>query len=187
MTSIAHEETPAIAQAVCSAAPTLAPAAAQPCADFTLQLQLNGQHVSVQCSPDTRLLTLLREHWLLTGAKPGCEVGRCGACMVWLNDEPVNSCLLMAYQVQGQSVRTIESIAQDEASLPVRDALAACGGVQCGYCTAGMVMSMSWLHQQQPRPSAQEAEALMCGNLCRCTGYGGIRRAVHQLFAVENS
>ena len=187
MTSIAHEETPAIAQAVCSAAPTLAPAAAQPCGDFTLQLELNGQHVSVQCSPDTRLLTLLREHWLLTGAKPGCEVGRCGACMVWLNGDPVNSCLLMAYQVQGQSVRTIESVAQDEASLPVRDALAACGGVQCGYCTAGMVMSMSWLHQQQPRPSAQEAEALMCGNLCRCTGYGGIRRAVHQLFAAENS
>jgi aerobic-type carbon monoxide dehydrogenase small subunit (CoxS/CutS family) len=85
--------------------------------------------------------------------------------MVWLNGEPVNACLLMAYQIQGQTVRTIESVAQDSASEPVRDALARCGGVQCGYCTSGMVMSMSWLHQQQPRPTAAEAEAQMCGNL----------------------
>ena len=155
---------------------------------FVLQLNLNGQSVSTPCSPDTRLLTLLREHWQLTGAKPGCEVGRCGACMVWLNDQPVNACLLMAYQIQGQTVRTIESVAQDSASTPVREALARCGGVQCGYCTSGMVMSMSWLHQQQPRPTVAEAEALMCANLCRCTGYGGIRRAVQELFpAVQSS
>ena len=147
-----------------------------------LKLELNGQWVSTSCSPDTRLLTLLREHWLLTGAKPGCEVGRCGACMVWLNGTPMNACLLMAYQIQGQSVCTIESLAQDSATQQVRDALARCGGVQCGYCTAGMVMSMSWLHQQQPLPSTAEAEALLCGNLCRCTGYGGIRRAVRELF-----
>ncbi|PIG09965.1 (2Fe-2S)-binding protein [Comamonas sp. 26] len=154
---------------------------------FQLQLNLNGQSVSAACSPDTRLLTLLREHWLVTGAKPGCEVGRCGACMVWLNGEPVNACLLMAYQIQGQAVRTIESLAQDSASEPVRDALARCGGVQCGYCTSGMVMSMSWLHQQQPRPTATEAEALMCGNLCRCTGYGSIRRALRELFPAQKS
>ena len=159
-----------------------ASAATKEAETFQLQLNLNGQPVSVSCRPDTRLLTLLREHWLLTGAKPGCEVGRCGACMVWLNGEPVNACLLMAYQIQGKAVRTIESLAQDSATQPVRDALARCGGVQCGYCTAGMVMSMSWLHQQQPPPTTAEAEALLCGNLCRCTGYGGIRRAVRELF-----
>lgn len=164
-----------------------ASAATKEAETFQLQLNLNGQPVSVSCRPDTRLLTLLREHWLLTGAKPGCEVGRCGACMVWLNGEPVNACLLMAYQIQGKAVRTIESLAQDSASEPVRHALARCGGVQCGYCTSGMVMSMSWLHQQQPRPTATEAEALMCGNLCRCTGYSGIRRAVRELFPAHES
>lgn len=163
------------------------PASAKETSVFVLQLNLNGQPVIASCSPDTRLLTLLREHWHLTGAKPGCEVGRCGACMVWLNGEPVNACLLMAYQIQGQTVRTIESVAQDSASEPVRDALARCGGVQCGYCTSGMVMSMSWLYQQQPRPTAAEAEAQMCGNLCRCTGYGGIRRAVQELFPAGKS
>lgn len=74
---------------------------------FTLRMQLNGKAVETDCRPDTRLLTLLREHWHLLGAKPGCEVGRCGACMVWLNDAPTNACLLMAYQLQGQSVRAL--------------------------------------------------------------------------------
>lgn len=150
---------------------------------FTLAMRLNGAPVQVGCRPDTRLLTLLREHWKLAGAKPGCEIGRCGACMVWLNDAPANACLLMAYQLQGQSVRTIESVGADPDSLPVREALARCGGVQCGYCTAGMVMTMTYLHQLDPKPGVQQAEALLCGNLCRCTGYGGIRRAVHRLFA----
>lgn len=149
---------------------------------FTLELQLNGTPRRVQCRPDTRLLTLLREHWQLTGAKPGCEVGRCGACMVWVDGHTANACLLMAWQLQGRAVRTVESVATDPASAPVRAALARCGGVQCGYCTAGMVMTLTHLHGLQPRPDAREAEALLCGNLCRCTGYGGIRRAVGELF-----
>ena len=157
--------------------------AAQEAAGFTLALELNGQPVRVDCRADTRLLTLLREHWQLTGAKPGCEVGRCGACMVWLDGVPANACLLMAWQLQGRAVRTVESVAADPVSQPVRDALAQCGGVQCGHCTAGMVMTMTHLHDLQPRPCAAEAEALMCGNLCRCTGYGGIRRAIGTLFA----
>ena len=150
---------------------------------FSLRLTLNGKAVEVECEPDTRLLGLLREHWYLSGAKPGCEVGRCGACTVWLDGAPVNACLLMAYQVQGRDVRTIESVAADLRSEPVRDALAQCGGVQCGYCTAGVVMTMTYLYGQEPRPDVREASVLMCGNLCRCTGYGGIRRAVQSLFA----
>lgn len=148
-----------------------------------LHLELNGAPASVRCRPDARLLTLLREHWGLVGAKPGCEVGRCGACMVWFNGAPANACLLMAYQLQGQSVRTIESVRDDPASAPVQQAMAACGGVQCGYCSSGMVMHLTWLHQQNPPPSPAEAEAMMCGNLCRCTGYGGIRRAMQELFS----
>lgn len=151
-------------------------------APFLLSLVLNGQAVTVACQPDTRLLTLLRETFGLTGAKPGCEIGRCGACMIWLDGAPANACLLMAYQLQGRAVRTIESVSADAGSAPVRDALARYGGVQCGYCTPGMVMTMTWLHAQRPLPTAEEAGEQLCGNLCRCTGYGGIRRAVDALF-----
>ncbi|MEF7613376.1 (2Fe-2S)-binding protein [Aquincola sp. MAHUQ-54] len=151
-------------------------------ASFDLRFELNGEPVRVACPPDRRLLTLLREDFGLTGAKPGCEVGRCGACMVWLDGEPVNACLVMAWQLDGRQVRTIESVAADERSAPVREALACHGAVQCGYCNAGMVMTLTWLHGRTPRPDAQEAAALMCGNLCRCTGYGGVARAVEALF-----
>ena len=153
--------------------------------ELDVAFELNGQPVQLRCPPDTRLLTLLRERWHLTGAKPGCEVGRCGACMVWLNGEPANACLLMAWQLHGQRVRTIESVAAASESAPVREALARCAGVQCGYCTAGMVMNMTWLHQLHPPPSADEAIELMSGNLCRCTGYAGIQRAVRALFPAD--
>lgn len=142
---------------------------------------LNGQPVSVHCAPDQRLLSLLREHFVLVGAKPGCEVGRCGACMVWLDGQPVNSCLLMAWQLEGRQVTTIEGLSSSAHSAPVVDALAQCGGVQCGYCSAGMCMGLTYLHQQ-PGMDAPTASALMCGHLCRCTGYGGIQRAIDALF-----
>ncbi|KKW67084.1 xanthine dehydrogenase [Lampropedia cohaerens] len=152
---------------------------------IVLKFSLNGSVVSVRCRPDTRLLTLLREHWQLLGAKPGCEVGRCGACMVWFNGAPANACLLMAYQLQGQSVQTIELLRETAQARPVMRAMDACGAVQCGYCTAGMVVHLTWLHQQRPQPSRADVEAQMCGNLCRCTGYGGIRRAIAALFPAE--
>ncbi|MDH0496118.1 (2Fe-2S)-binding protein [Comamonas aquatica] len=152
---------------------------------YTLRLELNGDQVKVECQPDTRLLTLLRENWHLVGAKRGCEVGRCGACMVWLNGAPANACLLMAYQLQGQSIRTIESVAEAVASQPVQQALARCAGVQCGYCTAGIVMSMTYVAQLEPRPSLEEAERFMSGNLCRCTGYAGIKRALCEVLSEQ--
>ncbi|MGY4830637.1 (2Fe-2S)-binding protein [Sphaerotilaceae bacterium SBD11-9] len=147
-----------------------------------IDFELNGQPVRHRCAPTRRLLTLLREDFGLTGAKPGCEVGRCGACMVWLNDTPANACLLMAWQLQGQRVITIEAVGPSERSAPVREALAQCGGLQCGYCTAGFVMTLTHLHELQPRPSAPEVARLACGNLCRCTGYGGVQRAIERLF-----
>ena len=157
------------------------PATTKPDA-MDLELELNDQAVRVTCPPDTRLLTLLSEYWHLTGAKPGCEVGRCGACMVWLDGEPANACLLMAWQLQGRHVHTIESVAGSPECAPVQEALAVCGGVQCGYCTSGLLMSMTWLHQQTPRPNVTEAVEHLSGNLCRCTGYGGILRAATLLF-----
>ncbi|WP_345944754.1 2Fe-2S iron-sulfur cluster-binding protein [Variovorax sp. dw_954] len=147
-----------------------------------MHFELNKTAVTVYCEVQRRLLPMLREDFGLVGAKPGCEIGRCGACMVWLDGEPVNSCLVMAWQLEGRSVTTIEATAVDPASTPVRDALARCGAVQCGYCSAGMVMTMTYLHTRIPRPDAAEAGELMCGNLCRCTGYGGLSRAVAELF-----
>jgi len=147
-----------------------------------LQFTLNGAEVSMHTAPQRRLLDILREDMQLTGAKPGCGIGRCGACMVWLDDMPMNSCLLMAFQLQGRRVTTIEAVARQPASVPVREALANCGGVQCGYCSAGLVMTLTHLHGRTPRPGVREAAALACGNLCRCTGYGGINRALDELF-----
>lgn len=143
---------------------------------------LNGQPARVRCEPTRRLLTLLREDLGLTGAKPACGIGRCGACLVWLDGEPVNACLVMACRLEGRAVATIESVGASAASAPVREALAQAGGVQCGYCGPGLVMMLTHLHQRQPRPSAQEATAQLCGQLCRCTGYGGLQRAVATLF-----
>ncbi|MFN7753272.1 MAG: (2Fe-2S)-binding protein [Pseudomonadota bacterium] len=147
--------------------------------DFTL----NGQPARVRCEPTRRLLSVLREDLGLTGAKPACGIGRCGACLVWMDGKPVNACLLMACRLQGRSIETIESVGQTEQSAPVREALARAGGVQCGYCGPGLVMMLTHLYRQQPRPDAREASAQLCGQLCRCTGYGGLQRAVDLLFA----
>ncbi len=145
-------------------------------------VQINGRPVALAGLPQRRLLTILREELMLTGARPGCEIGRCGACLVWLDGEPVNACLVMAWQLPGRRVRPIESVADDASSLPVREALARFGGVQCGYCSAGLVMMLAWLHGRQPRPTIDEVLDAVSGNLCRCTGYGGIRRAIDHLF-----
>ena len=147
-----------------------------------LAFTLNGQPAQLRCAPDRRLLAILREDFGLTGAKPGCEIGRCGACMVWLDGLPVNACLVPAWQLPGRVVDSIEHLASLPASQPVQAALARHGAVQCGYCSAGMVVSLTHLHARQPRPGLAEAQALMVGNLCRCTGYGGLQRTLQALF-----
>ncbi len=147
-----------------------------------VEFHLNGEPVRLRCPADRRLLDILREDFGLTAAKPGCAIGRCSACMIWLDDAPANACLLLALRVNGRSVRTYEAVCQDPASQPVRDALAECGGLQCGYCTPGMVMTLSHLHQLPAPPHAPAARELASANLCRCTGYGGIRRAIDRLF-----
>lgn len=147
-----------------------------------IAFELNGRRVELQVPPERRLLQMLREDLGLVGAKPGCEVGRCGACMVWLDDEPVNACLLMAWQLDGRRVTTIEGLAGDARAEPVRVALARDGAVQCGYCSAGLVMSLTWLHGQRDALDREAAAAQLCGNLCRCTGYGGLQRTLDALF-----
>jgi len=140
---------------------------------------VNGQNIDIEAPPTRRLLDILRRDLSLTGAKPGCEVGRCGACTVWLDGVPANACLVLAMRLEGRSVTTVEHF---DAADPVALALAEEGGLQCGYCTPGLLMTLRWLNAHDSRPSVAEAEDLLSGHLCRCTGYGGIRRAVTRLF-----
>jgi carbon-monoxide dehydrogenase small subunit len=145
--------------------------------DFTL---INGHCVPLDPQwPERRLLDILRQDLNLTGAKPGCRVGRCGACTVLVSGLPVPSCLVLSGKLKGLSVITIESM---PTSSPVREALVSQGGFQCGYCTAGLVMSIEYWYSQDPRPPREAVEDLLVGHLCRCTGYAGIRRALDILF-----
>jgi carbon-monoxide dehydrogenase small subunit len=146
---------------------------------------VNGEPVLIDLSrPTRRLLDIIRDDLRLTGAKPGCRVGRCGACTVLLDGLPVPSCLILAAKLPGTDVRTIESTSGG----PVKDALSAQGGFQCGYCTAGLVMSLEYWHAKRLRPTQEEVEEMIAGHLCRCTGYAGIRRAIAVLFdaALQN-
>ncbi|WP_437350106.1 (2Fe-2S)-binding protein [Paenibacillus humicus] len=144
---------------------------------FELTFRLNGEERTIGTWPARRMLTLLREDLGLTGTKRSCEIGRCGACMVLLDGEPVNSCLLSAYQCSGADLVTIEGL-QGERAGRVKAAFLQEGGFQCGYCTPGMVISVSSLLEHNPCPSRLETEEALAGNICRCTGYGSIFRAV---------
>ncbi|WP_336758486.1 (2Fe-2S)-binding protein [Paenibacillus sp. USHLN196] len=143
---------------------------------------VNGEQKHLEIAQTTRLVDVLRTHLQLTGTKVSCEVGRCGACMVLIDGEPVNSCLMMAYQCEGSDITTIEGLHGEENGTlhPIQQAFVEEGGFQCGYCTPGMVISTKALLDAHPEPSQEQIEAGLCGNLCRCTGYGGIIRAVRK-------
>jgi aerobic carbon-monoxide dehydrogenase small subunit len=147
----------------------------------SLRLTVNGQPVATEIDTHTLLLDLLRERLRLTGTHSGCDTAQCGACTVLLDDVPVKSCSLLALQAQGRKVTTVEGLAgPDGAPHPLQEAFMACHGLQCGFCTPGMLMAASGLLQRVPQPSeAQIVEALE-GNLCRCTGYVNIVAAVQQ-------
>lgn len=146
---------------------------------ITLSCRINGQPVTAEVPPSRRLLTVLREELGLTGTKRSCELGRCGACMVLIDGRPVNSCLTMAYQCEGAEITTIEGLSGGGLH-PVQQAFLEEGGFQCGYCTPGMVISVVALLSENPKPAPEEVEEALSGNLCRCTGYGGIMRAVNK-------
>ncbi|WP_201319299.1 (2Fe-2S)-binding protein [Paenibacillus sp. EPM92] len=150
----------------------------QPEQETRLACTLNGKPLELAVAAERRLVDVLRKDLGLTGTKISCEIGRCGACMVLVDGKPMNACLLMAYQVEGRSVTTIEGLAGDDGGLhPVQQAFLEEGGFQCGYCTPGMAVSLVGLLDQCPAPSRDDVEEALSGNLCRCTGYGGIMRA----------
>lgn len=144
-----------------------------------IEFFVNGGRHAVAVQPNTTLLHLLREHLHLTGTKPGCGSGDCGACTVLLDGRPVNSCLTLAAEVKGRSVTTIEGIAPSGAELhPVQQAFVERGAVQCGYCTPGMIMTAVHLLTTNPDPDENEIRHALGGNICRCTGYTKIVEAI---------
>jgi aerobic carbon-monoxide dehydrogenase small subunit len=146
---------------------------------MNVSFTLNDQAVAVDVPTSSLLIDLLRGPLALTGTHGGCDTAQCGACTVWLDGQAVKSCSVLALQVQGRAVTTVEGLAAADGSLhPVQEAFIACHGLQCGYCTPGMVMSAAALLKETPRPSVQQIENALEGNLCRCTGYTHIVAAV---------
>ena len=141
-----------------------------------IELIVNGEAVTLEGEPMARLLDVLREELGLTGTKEGCGEGECGACTVLLDGQPILSCLTPLFQCQGQEVDTIEGIAANEAKEFI-EGFVATGGVQCGACTPGVVISAWALLQSNDDPTREEIQDALAGNLCRCTGYEGIYRA----------
>lgn len=146
-----------------------------------LSFVLNGSPVTADVPPATRLLDLLRDTFHLTGTKEACGQGECGACTVLLDDQAVNACLVLAQQVDGHAVMTIEGLAKDGILDPLQQSFVDCGAIQCGFCSPGMLLSGKGIAASQPTSDcpAQIKEALE-GNLCRCTGYVKIIAAVQQ-------
>ena len=143
-----------------------------------IRLTVNGRQHECEVDAQTRLLDLLREDLALTGTKEGCGEGECGACTVLIDGRAVNSCLVLAVQADGKTVLTIEGLADGEALHPIQQAFVELGGVQCGFCTPGFIMSTVALLQENPSPSDDEVLTALEGNLCRCTGYTKIVEAV---------
>jgi carbon-monoxide dehydrogenase small subunit len=150
-----------------------------------LDLTLNGRPATTDTPPHTLLLDLLREQLQLTGTHQGCDTAQCGACTVLLDGQAVKSCSVLALQAQGRSVTTVEGLARPDGTLhPVQEAFIACHGLQCGFCTSGMMMVAAALLQEQPAPTEHDVVEALEGNLCRCTGYVNIVAAVQQAAAV---
>ncbi len=146
-----------------------------------IHFTLNGDAVSVQVQPNWRLIDLLRDTFNLTGTKEACGQGECGACTVLLDDEAVNACLVLAEQLDGRSVTTIEGLSKNGELDPLQQAFVDCGAIQCGFCTPGMIMSAKGLLLKNPNPTEEEIKEAMEGNICRCTGYVKIVDAVKQV------
>ncbi len=150
-------------------------------------LTVNGIAYPVELDPATNLLAAVRDAVGLTGSKEGCDASECGACMMLLDGRPVNSCSYLALQAEGSEVTTIEGLASGGELSPLQEAFLEHGGVQCGFCTPGMLISATVLLDDNPSPSEDEVRIALSGNLCRCTGYDGIVKAVLSVAGSERS
>jgi carbon-monoxide dehydrogenase small subunit len=143
-----------------------------------LDLTVNGEPAEVSFAPYKTLLEVLREDLGLTGTKHGCELGECGACAVLVDGEPKLSCLVLAIECAGRSVETVEGLARGAKLHPLQTAFADLGAAQCGYCTPGILLTAKALLAEDPAPTRQGIREALAGNLCRCTGYHNIVKAV---------
>ena len=143
-----------------------------------LQLTVNGELRQVLVEPYYSLLDALRDDIRLTGTKKGCDEGDCGACTVFLNGKPVTSCMVLAHSAHDSEVTTIEGLANLEELHPVQQAFVDYGGLQCGFCIPGLIMSATALLQENPNPTEEDVRFGIGGNLCRCTGYSKVVEAV---------
>jgi aerobic carbon-monoxide dehydrogenase small subunit len=148
---------------------------------MNIQLKVNGKSVALDVAPNTLLVQALRYNLNLTGTHVGCDTAQCGACTVVMNGRSVKSCNILAAQAEGAEVTTIEGLAAADGTLhPMQAAFKECHGLQCGFCTPGMVMSAVDLCQRHPNASEAQIREQLEGNLCRCTGYQNIVKAVQQ-------
>jgi carbon-monoxide dehydrogenase small subunit len=150
-----------------------------------VSLTVNGERVEAAFEPHKTLLEVLREDLALTGTKHGCELGECGTCAVLVDGRPVLSCLVLGLECEGRRVETVEGMAGAGGLHPLQKAFADLGAAQCGYCTPGFLLTAKALLEENPKPTLPEIRQALAGNLCRCTGYASIRRAVNR--AVELS
>jgi carbon-monoxide dehydrogenase small subunit len=145
---------------------------------FQISLTVNGKAVQASVDPRTLLVHLIREQLQLTGTHVGCDTAQCGACTVHMNGRAVKACSMLAAQAQGASITTIEGLSQGGEMHPMQAAFRECHGLQCGYCTPGMVMSAVQLLADNPKASETEIREGLEGNICRCTGYQNIVKAI---------
>lgn len=148
----------------------------------SIQFTLNGESIQMEVEPNLTLLQVLRHQLELTGTKEGCGMGECGACTVLINGKTVNSCLFPIMEAEGKSIITIEGLVDAEGNLhPLQRSFVENGAVQCGFCTPGMVLSAKALLDENPNPTEEEIRKAISGNLCRCTGYLQIIRAIKEV------
>jgi carbon-monoxide dehydrogenase small subunit len=145
---------------------------------MTLHTTVNGRACEVEIFPNQTLLNVLRDTFGLTGTKCGCEIGECGACTVLLDGIAINSCLVLAPQVEGRQITTVEGLAEGETLTQLQEAFLDLDAVHCGFCTPGMLMSAKDLLDHTPSPTPEEIRSAISGNLCRCTGYLQIIEAI---------
>jgi carbon-monoxide dehydrogenase small subunit len=145
-----------------------------------LRMQVNGKHVEVFVKPTWTLLRVLRAELHLTGTKKGCEQGDCGACTVIMEGRAVNACLVLALQAESKAIETVEGLGTPDNLHPLQKSFIQSGAVQCGFCTPGMLISASALLRGNPNPGQEEIKRSISGNLCRCTGYAKIVRAIKE-------
>ena len=146
-----------------------------------ITLTVNDHVETVDVPQNMTLLQMIREKLSLTGTKNGCSAGECGACTVLMDDEPVNSCMVLAAECEGKTITTIEGLAKTGTLNDLQKAIIKAGGVQCGFCTPGMLISATALLRRNPHPTDAEIREAIVGNLCRCTGYIRIVDAVNQV------